>query len=59
MMDGTLEKQTMGWAMREGAEFVDGDDDGFPLDDQSWETLGQQFWAYLMYRLLEEHHIQI
>ena len=53
------EQQMMGWAMREGAEFVDGDDNRFPLDDQSWKTLGQQFWAHLMNCLLEEHCIQI
>ena len=59
MTDVMLEKQTMGWVMKEGVEFVDGDDDRFPLDDQSWEIPGQQFQAHLMNHLLEEHHIQI
>ena len=35
MTDGMLEKQMMGWTMREGVEFVDSDDDGFPLGGQS------------------------
>ena len=59
MMDGTLEKWTMGWAIREGAEFVEGKEGAFSLDDKSRETPGQQFQAYLMAQLLEERCLQI
>ena len=59
MTDGMLEKRTMGWAIREGAEFVKGKEGAFSLDDESRETPGQQFRAYLMARLLEERRLQI
>ena len=59
MTDGMLEKQTMGWAIQEGAEFVEGEEGTFSLDDESRETPGQQSWAYLMAQLLEERCLQI
>ena len=59
MTDGTLEKRMMGWAIQEGAEFVEGEEGTFSLDDESRETPGQQFRACLMAWLLEERHLQI
>ena len=59
MTDGMLEKWTMGWVIQEGAEFVEGEEGAFSLDDESREMPGQQFWAYLMARLLEECCLQI
>ena len=59
MTDGMLEKWMMGWVIQEGVEFAEGKEGAFSLDDESREMPGQQFWAYLMAWLLEEHHLQI